>query len=206
MLGVRKASYVCWYWTTGLGSGEPGFEAFDHFHGVNTPTVTDFKLPIWSHWTQIGGEMSAIGSRGLVPDDSNTSLGFLKSPNHLGWKTEWSFVSQGKNVQVCEKNSSRTSHSLNPKVSSSNAHGTRRESKFWEATCFSLPASLDDSRQERWEVESTFPILKLWVTKRSFPSNNGIQFPRRCLSSDLHLCQCQWRCLNSASGSPLQVS
>lgn len=54
MLGVRKASYVCWYWTTGLGSGEPGFEAFNHFHGVNTPTVTDFKLPIWSHWTQIG--------------------------------------------------------------------------------------------------------------------------------------------------------
>lgn len=54
-----------------------------------------------------------------------------------------------------------------------------------------------------WEMESTFPILMLWATKHSFPSNNGIQSPRWCVSSDLHLCQCQWRCLNSALSSPL---
>ena len=30
------------------------------FHGVNTPIIADFKLPAWSHWPWIWGEMYTV--------------------------------------------------------------------------------------------------------------------------------------------------
>lgn len=44
------------------------------FHGVNTPVVADFKLPVWGHWTQNWEEMLKIGSHKPVWDDYSTSL------------------------------------------------------------------------------------------------------------------------------------
>ena len=155
--------------------------------------MADFRLPMCCHWTHVGERCLQSALEGWCK---------LTPARHWNfWEVQmtgigrWNDLSphKEKNIQVCKQNSSSIPpHSLNPKASSSNVQGTQRESKSWKVTCTS-----DDSRQESWEVDSTLPILMLWATKHSFRSSSGIQFPRWCMSSDVHICQCQWRCLHS---------
>lgn len=58
--------HVLNHWLSqGSGVGNPWFVAFSDFHGVNTPTIPDFRLSWWCHWTWSWKEMW-LGSPKLV--------------------------------------------------------------------------------------------------------------------------------------------
>lgn len=47
---------------------KPWVLAFPNFHGVNTPTMANFKLPPQSHWPRSWEEMHTIGSHKPAQD------------------------------------------------------------------------------------------------------------------------------------------
>lgn len=55
---------LCIIWQSYLwGEKEkPWWATFTNFLGVNTPTVADFKLPVWNHWMWSWEELPRVGS------------------------------------------------------------------------------------------------------------------------------------------------
>lgn len=44
----------------------------DNFHGINVPTMADFKLPTWDHWAGIWEEMYVACSPDPIRVSSST--------------------------------------------------------------------------------------------------------------------------------------
>lgn len=65
-----------------MGGGE---EPIADFHSVNAPTMANFKLPMWSHWTQNWEKMVMIGSHKLAP--ANHCWGFWNL--RVGYTLSW---------------------------------------------------------------------------------------------------------------------
>ena len=51
---------------TGFPAGKNDLLAFADFHGVNSSTVSDFKLPLHHHWMQIWEEKDTVTSHKLT--------------------------------------------------------------------------------------------------------------------------------------------
>lgn len=205
MLGVRIAPMCAGRClTTSLDVEELLFEAFVNICGVNIPTMADFKLP--SNVTE--SKLRGRCHNHLLKYDTSWlqhTTAVSEKSKSFGLEYEITFCLTRKKISRFVRKILAV-HSLThqmPKVSNFNDHWGSERIKISSSHLIHPAYISDDSRQKLWEVESTFSILMLWTGKPSFPNSNGTPFPRWCISSDLHFCQCQWKCLDSTLGSPL---
>ena len=70
------------------------FADFAYFHGVNTPTMADFKLPIWCHWPWSWEEMCTVCSPEPAPG-YHCIWPWSPSPSH---SSMWPVLERSKQI------------------------------------------------------------------------------------------------------------
>ena len=70
-LRVELSPLVCWYIMGGDWGPDFSFLVSSHFPALNIPTVLDFKLPVWHHWTWIWKQMHAISNKNWLQHITN---------------------------------------------------------------------------------------------------------------------------------------